>query len=164
MLLQEFFEYKNKLMKMMCENEELVKLVVDPDTGDDFDPLTLPYEQIFPFEYIPETTDKGKTYICFDVDIPQVINEVIYEPIIWIWVFTHKSLLRLPEGGVRTDRIAQILDEMLNGNRDLGLGEVNLKTVARFSPVEDFQGRVLAYQCTDTNRWGVRKPVPSRRR
>lgn len=161
MLLEEFFEYKNKLMKMFCTNEEVVKLVSDDD---DVDGLSLPYKQIFPFEFIPETTDRGKTYICFDVDIPEVSNEVVYNPVIWIWIFTHKSKLRLTEGGIRTDKIAQVIDTMLNGNRTLGLGEVNLRTVARFSPVEDFQGRVLAYQCRDTNRWGVKQQAPSRRR
>lgn len=161
MLLEEFFDYKNKIMKMLCTNQEIVTLVADQE---DFDGLTLPYSQIFPFEFIPETTDKGKTYICFDVDIPEVTNEVMYNPVIWIWIFTHKSKLRLPEGGVRTDKIAQIIDTMLNGNRELGLGETNLRTVARFSPVEDFQGRVLAYQCRDTNRWGVKQPSPNKRR
>lgn len=161
MLLEEFFQYKNTLMKMFCTNEEIVRLVSDDE---DTDGLSLPYKQIFPFEFIPETTDRGKTYICFDVDIPEVSNEVIYNPVIWIWIFTHKSKLRLAEGGVRTDKIAQVIDTMLNGNRTLGLGEVNLRTVARFSPIEDFQGRVLAYQCKDTNRWGVKQPAPSRRR
>lgn len=161
MLLEEFFDYKNKLMKMFCTSEEVVKLVADDE---DADGLSLPYKQIFPYEFIPETTDKGRTYICFDVDIPEVSNEVVYNPVIWIWIFTHKSKLRLPEGGVRTDKIAQVIDRMLNGNRELGMGEANLRTVARFSPVEDFQGRVLAYQCRDTNRWGVKQPVPTKRR
>ena len=60
MLLEEFFQYKNTLMKMFCTNEEIVRLVSDDE---DTDGLSLPYKQIFPFEFIPETTDRGKTYI-----------------------------------------------------------------------------------------------------
>lgn len=161
MLLKEFFAYKNKIMKMFCENEDLVKLVVNQE---DADGLKMPYSYIYPFEFIPETNDKGQTFICYDVDIPEVDNDVICRPVIWIWIFTHKNLLHLPEGGVRTDKIAEVIDGMLNGNRDIGLGELDLKTVARFSPQKDYQGRVLAYQAAETNRWGVHRQPPSRRR
>lgn len=161
MLLQEFFQYKNKIMELFCNNQELVELVSgNPDT----DGLTLPYTRIFPFEFVPETIDDGDTFICYDVDIPEIDNEVIYSPVIWVWIFTHKSRLRLPKGGVRTDKIAEVVDHMLNGNRELGLGELDLKMVGRFVPQKDFQGRVLAYQAHDTNRWGVHRNPPARRR
>ena len=70
----------------------------------------------------------------------------------------------MPEGGVRIDNIAIEIDKMLNGNRTLGLGELNLRAVDRFVPITDFRGRVVAYEGRDTNRWGVKHPVPNRRR
>lgn len=161
MLLEEFFQYKNKIMELLCTNDEVVKLVTKDE---DAEGLTLPYTQIFPYEFVPETIDKGETYICFDVDIPEIENDVIYYPVIWIWIFTHKNSMRLEEGGIRTDELAAVIDKMLNGNRELGLGELNLKTVGRFVPQKDFQGRVLAYQAKDTNRWGTHRQPPARRR
>lgn len=164
MLLEELFDYKNKIMKMFCENDEVVKLVAHIDDADDIDGLTLAYSRIYPFEYVPETVKEDDTFICFDVDIPDVESEVIYHPVIYIWMFTHKDTLRLDKGGVRTDMLAAEIDKMLNGNRTLGLGELDLRSVTRFAPIKDFQGRVLVYEGKDTNRWGVHKKAPMRRR
>ena len=161
MLLEELYEYKNKIMKMLCENENIVKLITGKDG---IDGLTLPYSHIYPFEFIPETVKEDDTFICFDVDIPEVTSEVVYKPVIYFWAFCHKDALRLPQGGSRTDALSAEIDQMFNGNRELGMGELNLRAVERFAPIKDFQGRVLAYEGKDTNRWGVKHPVPNRRR
>lgn len=161
MNLHEFFDYKNQLMKELCKNRNIVKLVTDKQ--DAVVPNhTLAYSQIFPFEFIPDTVNDGQTFICFDVDIADVINKTFYMPVIYIWIFTHKSKLRLQGGGVRVDRICEEIDKVLNGSRYYGLGTLNLKSVGRFSPILDYQGRVLTYTAVDFNRSGS-KQAPSKR-
>ena len=149
---------------MLCENDEVVKLVANIDDAEDIDGLSLAYSHIYPFEYVPETVKEDDTFICFDVDVPDVENEVLYHPVIYLWMFTHKDALHLKEGGVRTDKMAVEVDKMFNGNRNLGMGELDLRSVTRFAPIKDFQGRVLVYEGKDTNRWGVHKQAPVRRR
>lgn len=162
MNLEEFFDYKNTLMKTICTNERIVKLVTDND--DSVVPNhTIAYYQVYPYEFVPETVDNAKTFICFDVDIDSVINKTYYVPIIYIWVFTHKSKIRLPEGGTRTDAICRELDKVLNGNRYFGLGRLELGSVRRFSPVTDYLGRVMVYSARDWNDSAV-KPSPSNRK
>lgn len=97
MYLNEFFDYKNELMKTFCCNGEIVKLLTDSSSVEvpNYD---LAYSRIYPFEYIPDTVDDGKTFICFDVDIAEVLNKTFYLPILYVWVFTHKSKVRLREG------------------------------------------------------------------
>lgn len=164
MNLNEFFDYKNELMEEFCKSEAIVKLVTDIDDPD-VPNHTLPYSQIFPFEFLPETVDDGKTFICYDVDILEVDSKTFYVPALYIWEFTHKSKLRLSNGGgVRTDQLAVEIDKILNGSRYFGLGELNLNSVSRFSPITDYQGRVLTYYARDFNRPGVSKPVPSNRK
>lgn len=160
--LEEFFDYKNQLMKDICTSKEVVSLVTDNEDAK-VPNHTLAYSQIFPYEFIPETIDDGQTFICFDVDIANVINKTFYTPVLYIWVFTHKSKLRLKEGGARIDKIASALDKILNGNRYYGLGELNLKSVGRFAPITDYLGRVLTYTTTDFNRNGT-KPIPDKRK
>lgn len=163
MQLDEFFDYKNELMKTLCSNEKIVRLLTD--SKDAAVPnLNLRYTQIFPFEFVPDTVDDATTFICFDVDIPEVANKTYYLPALYIWVFTHKSKLRLSEGGVRTDRLAVEINRDLNGSRLFGLGELNLHSVGRFSPIADYQGRVLAYEATDFNRVGISKRPPANRK
>lgn len=162
MNLEEFFDYKNQFMKDLCCNADIVTLVTDK--ADSKVPShTIAYSQIFPFEFVPETVDNGQTFICFDVDIAEVINKTFYVPVLYVWIFTHKSKMRLKEGGVRVDKIASKVDEMLNGSRFFGLGELDLYNVGRFSPITDYQGRVLTYYAKDFNRLASKQPPSNRK-
>ena len=151
MRLNELFNYKNQLMKDICSNERIVKLITDRSDSE-VPNHTLPYSQVFPFEFVPETVDDGQTFVCFDVDVESVDNRTFYNPVLYIWIFTHKSKLRLPEGGVRTDEIASAIDDVLNCSRVYGLGELSLNSVDRFVPTIDYQGRVLVYIAKDFNK------------
>lgn len=104
------------------------------------------------------------TFICFDVDIAEVIDKTFYVPVVYVWVFTHKSKLHLEEGGVRSDKLAVEINKELSGSRYFGLGELDLSQVGRFSPITDYQGRVLTYYAKDFNRLSPSKKPPSRRK
>lgn len=163
MLLDEFFDYKNEVMKTLCCNSEIVRLITD-STKAPVPNYDLAYTQVYPFEFIPETVDEGQTFICFDVDIAEVIDKTYYVPVLYLWLFTHKSKLRLDEGGVRIDKLAVEVNKELNGSRYFGLGELDLHSVGRFSPIKDYQGRVLTYYAKDFNRLGPSKRPPANRK
>lgn len=162
--LDEFFNYKNKLMEDLITNKEIVKLLDDECKVSD-NPFSLIYTQIYPFEYIPDTVDVGKTFICCDVDIQKSMSKTFLVPYLYIWVFSHKSKLRLPEGGVRTDKICSEIAKSINGSRYYGLGELNLYSVKRFAPIDDYQGKVLTFQTQEFNRISpTGKTIPSNRK
>jgi hypothetical protein len=162
MELSELFDYKNLLMEDLCSNERIAKLV----TGNDEAQVPnhgLPYTQIFPYEYIPETIDESKTFICYDVDVLSVPNKTFLIPVLYVWVFTHKSRMRENGGGVLIDDLSIEVSKMLNGNRNYGLGELDLDSVRRFTPIAGFLGRALTFYAKDFNRNGS-KPAPATRR
>ena len=163
MQLNEFYDYKNQLMGDILTNEKIVSMI---DEEIDFKKAnTLAYTKVFPYEYIPETVQHGATYICFDVDIQRASNKTYYTPVIYIWVFTHKSLMRLKDGGVRVDQICAKLAETLNGSRYYGLGELDLYSVKRFAPMTDYQGKVITLYAEDFNRLSpTGKPIPANRK
>lgn len=162
MQLEEFFNYKNRFMKELCCDKDIVSLITDKSDSK-VPNHTLAYSQIFPYEFVPETVDNGQTFVCFDVDIAEVLNKTFYVPVMYVWIFTHKSKMRLPEGGIRIDILASKINELLNGSRFYGLGELSLKQVSRFSPITDYQGRALTYYAKDFNRNGS-KPIPANRK
>jgi hypothetical protein len=163
MQLQEFFDYKNKLMEDLLTNEEIVRLLSDTVPVQDAESLA--YKQVFPCEYVPDTVQDGKTFICFDVDVQESLNKTFLLPTLYIWVFTHRSKLRLPEGGVRTDKLCSEICEAINGSRMYGLGELNLYSVKRFAPMTDYQGKVMAFHAKDFNRqFTPNKPTPANRK
>ena len=163
MQLEEFFDYKNELMKTLCCNSEIVRLITDSSKAP-VPNYSLAYNFVFPYEFVPDTVDDGKTFICFDVDIADVQDKTFYLPVVYVWVFTHKSKMRLSEGGVRTDKLAVEINKELNGSRYFGLGELDLRSVDRFSPIADYQGRVLVYIAKDFNRQSPSKKPPANRK
>ena len=159
MYLDEFFNYKNQLITDLLGNEEIVRLLDDKyEVRPSEDSGALVYSQIFPYEYVPETVEHGQTFICCDVDISRMSdrreapsNKMIYSPVLYIWLFTHKSLLRLPEGGLRVDKLAHEIAKTINGSHNYGIGNLELYSVKRFAPMMDYQGKVMTFDATDWN-------------
>lgn len=165
MYLQEFFDYKNQLMGDLLSNEAIVDLLNDFDDRRPLTPEELAYTQCFPYEYIPETVEHGQTFICFDVDITKAPTKTYYDPTIYVWVFTHKSKLRLPAGGVRTDALCAEIVKMLDGSRYYGLGELEFEASRRFAPINDYQGKILTFGATDFSKFHpTGKPIPENRK
>lgn len=167
MQLADFFDYKNRLMQDLLTDEGIVRLLDDKVLMQNADQLV--YKQVFPYEYIPDTDSFGTTYICADVDVISQTrgrsNSLVYMPTLYIWVFSHRSLLRLPEGGVRTDKLCNLIAERINGSMYYGLGELNLCSVRRFAPVSDYQGKQLVFDMHEFMRFhDNNKDIPVNRK
>ena len=169
MNLKEFFDYKNQLFKDLLTNENIVKLInSDKDLSTAAD---LAYTQVFPYEFLPETVEHGYTYVCCDVDV-QVPNtrvatstRLYYKPILYIWIMVHKSKLRLPEGGVRSDVLCSEIASVINESLYYGIGGLQLYSAKRFAPMTDYQGKVLTFTADDINwTYDYNRPVPSNRK
>lgn len=165
--LEELFDYKNKLIGDLLTNENIVNLITD-DLDLREHPEDLVYRNVFPFEKIPGTTEDATTYVCCEVDIRNAsANKTYFDAVIYIWAFTHESLFRLPGGrGIRFDALASEIVKTINGSREYGLGELELASVTKMSPIEHYQGRRITFNASDFNRvhQSVGKPVPSNRK
>lgn len=163
MQLDDFFDYKNTLMEDLLTTESIVKLI-DEDIDLEQAP-SLSWKLVYPLEYIPDTVEHGHTFICFDVDVQRAINKTYLLPTLFVWVFTHRSKIRLPEGGVRVDKICNEIAKKINGSRNYGLGELDLTSVKRFAPLKDFSGKVMMFTAKEFNRmYDPTKPIPNNRK
>ena len=150
--LKEITVYKNQLMKAICTNEKIQELLrVSGDegmSGKDF-----VYERVFPYVYVPETTEKGYAYICFDLIVPRVWSSVAKQVEIDVYIMSHQDIMRLPEGaGIRIDLIAHEIDKILNGSTAYGMGGVELTYFGHFVPINGYYGHQLRYKVSDINR------------
>lgn len=162
--LELLFNYKNQLMDDLLTDDTVRHLLSD-DHGSDKKAEDLIYSQVFPYEYVPETVEDAKTFICSEVDITSVENQTFLRPTLYIWLFTHKSKVRMNEGGLRVDKLTSRIVKLLNGSRMYGLGELSLASARRFSPIANYQGRLLTFTARDFNCLApTGQPVPSRRR
>lgn len=162
--LELLFDYKNQLMDDLL-TDDIVRHLMSDDHSADLKPEELIYSQAFPYEFVPETVEDAKTFICSEVDITGVDNKTFLRPTLYIWVFTHKSKVRLKEGGLRIDKLTSRITKLLNGSHMYGLGELSLASARRFSPIANYQGRTLTFTARDFNRLSpTGLPVPDRRR
>lgn len=163
MQLEDFYDYKNQLMEDILTTDSIVELLVDEPPEDSAE---LAYKQVFPCEYVPETVQDGYTFICFDVDVQKAMNKTYLLPTVYVWVFTHRSRLRLPDGGgIRVDKICSEIAKKINGSFKYGLGELDLYSVKRFAPMTDYQGKVMTFYATEFNRLhSQNKDIPSNRK
>ena len=164
MQLEDFYDYKNQLMEDLLTTESIVKLIDDDIKMENA--ASLAYKNVFPFEYIPETVEHGYTFVCFDVDVSKASNKTFLLPTIYVWVFAHKSKLRLPNGkGVRTDKVCSERSKKINGSRNYGLGELDLYSAKRFAPMTDYNGKCLTFTAVEFNRqYDGSKHIPTNRK
>lgn len=164
MQLEEFFDYKNQLAEDLVTSEEIVKLLDENITMEEADSLI--YKQIYPYEYVPETNQEATTFVCCDVDILGTGGtKTFLSPVLYIWIFTHSSKLRLPEGGVRTDKLCSEICKKINGSREYGLGELELYAVKRFAPMTDYQGKCLIFHAKDFSKvYDPNRYIPANRK
>lgn len=167
MQLEELFNYKNKLMEDLLTNESIVHLIDEDVNIEEAEKLA--YTQVFPYEEVVETIERGKVFICFDLDIQRSVGSaparMLYEPVLYVWVFAHQSRMRLPGGGVRTDALCSEICKVLNGSRKYGLGELNLYAVKRFAPLMDIHGKCMTFQAKDISKvYDPTRAIPDNRR
>lgn len=164
MQLESFFNYKNRFMKDIVSDGVIVSLINEDVPVEDG--RSLSYKQVFPYEFVPDTVQHGHTFVCVDVDIQKVIGKNLYIPTLYVWVFTHKSKLRLPDGkGVRTDKLCSEISKKLNGSFFYGMGELELNAVRRFAPMTDFQGKMMTFNTIERSKaFDPKKEIPSNRK
>lgn len=162
--LDELFSYKNQFIDDIMKNRKIIRLLSD-DAETLRNPEELIYTQVFPYEFVPFTVEHGQTFICCEVDVRRVSNKTFLSPEMFVWVFTHDSLLRLPKGGLRIDSICSEIVRVVNGSRMYGLGQVNLYAAKRFSPIAHYQGRMLTFDTVDFNRiYNPKQVIPANRK
>lgn len=167
MQLEELYDYKNRFAEDVLTSETMVRLITDDDNYDMSRAGELMYTHVFPFEYMPDTVERAGTYIFIEVEAQRVTDDTFLNPVIYVWVISHKSKLRMPEGCVRTDKIVIELTKLLNGSRMYGLGGLDLYSVRRFSPIADYNGKLITFHAREFNKpYAARSSftVPSNRK
>ena len=76
-LCKELTEYRSKIMKLLCSDQEIVDLITDTPNSAIPD-RSLMYKNIFPYAYTPDVTKDTNNYICFRIYIPEVQNKTLF--------------------------------------------------------------------------------------
>lgn len=148
---EEFTTYKNTLMKAICTSDNIVELLKLDTDKKNITGKEMRYSRIFPYNYVPLTTEHATTYICFTVTAPNIKDGVISELRLTIYVFTHQDIMRT-ENGMRTDLLISEIDKLLNGSTEYGLGRVAPKMCDVMQvPCRGYSGLFSVYSVKDFN-------------
>ena len=147
-------DYKYNILLRLITNTDLVKALVfneenflNHDLGE-FNPISLIYSQIFPYQYTINIADEMKTYITMSFGNYKYINNVLKNGLFSLYIFTHKQLMKT-DSGLRTDLILDYVDSMFNQKRGVGSFSLELYSGGDFRVNDDYFGSVISYKFTD---------------
>lgn len=121
----EIIRYKQQIMSMFINNDEIVRLVDNKDIDNTEDLIN---ENIFYYLRVPQAPEEEKTYICIEVDIPdadRLYNNMLREHVITVYIITHENLMSTPLG-TRTDLLSAEIDKLLSSQRIIGKTKTEL--------------------------------------
>ena len=154
MNLKELGIYKNTAIQKLLTNTDIVSIVTP---NQEFDVERLLSENIFPYEYIPETTDTERTYICIETVVPRFKTNSCTDIQIVLYIFTHKKLMKcedvVDEVGTRIDILCHKIDELFNGSDDFGIGGLQQMSVLPYKSItSNYYVKAFIYFVPEFNR------------
>lgn len=148
----EIGEFKLSLVKKLINNPDIVTLIDHAGTVEYADDLI--YENIYPFNRIPDTEQEVKTYITVTVNVPSISskNDLIRNLVITIRAYTHQSLMRVAgKGMTRIDLLGAKIDEIMNESHEFGIGYVKLVSNTEHVLDANHMYRELMFRTDDLN-------------
>ena len=147
---------KNKIIRELIKNKDIVAAIGSP-TVDPKKPQELINTYIFDYHQNPFTLDTVETFLTIQVHIPHSFdtNKTFVKPTVEIWIISHERHMRvteIPKITVnRNDYLSQLIDTLLNGNSDIGLGTLKLESNIEGSFQMDYLYRKMTFVGTDLN-------------
>ena len=149
-------EYKNNIIFKLITNENLLKALVineenylEQNLPENFQPTSLIYSQIFPYQYTIDIEELPKTYITMSFGNYKYINNCFKNGILTFFIFSHKTLISKSNYGLRTDYILDQVDSMFNKKKDVGDFSLELYGGGDIKVNDDYFGSMISYRFID---------------
>lgn len=144
-------EWKNTIITKLQSND----LILDALGTTELEREDLVGKRIFPYLYIPSTQTEVTSYINVEISITSTSRNTIYSyPQIVIMIISHQDHMSLNMAGIsgsRNDYLSELIDEMLNGSNEYGIGTIVLKSNIAGSLNDTYRYRQLTFVGTDIN-------------
>ena len=157
MNLEEIGSFKNKIVsKLINDSNILDALLGDINNVEDPETALLGKDGsgnggcVFKFEYIPDTQENSKTFLCVEVVPQETDGDTITNMIIYVFAYCSKKLMqtyhRKGHAGTRVDILVSDIDKILNGNSEFGIGPLEWAGSSIYKPAQPYYGRMLVYR------------------
>lgn len=149
----DFTSYKETLLYKIIENENIVQALSNnkPNFLDEkivIDPISLIYNNIFPYRLSSKTFTEPKSLITMRFANFKPIGNKFRDGNIYFYIICHNSLVKT-DYGLRYDFIFSEIDDLFTNSRDIGIGKLELFDVSDLDIDENYMGSVCAFHVTD---------------
>ena len=157
MNLEEVGTFKNKVVSKLINDENILDVLLGDITKvEDPETLLLGKDEsgkggcVFKFEYVPDTQENSKTFLCVEVVPEETNGDTITNMVIYVFAYCSKNLMqtyhRKGQAGTRVDILASDIDKILNGNSEFGIGPLEWAGSSIYKPAQWYYGRMLVYR------------------
>lgn len=149
--MEEITRYKEKIMELLWRNSDIKNIIREV--------MNLPSLSYAQFrKYVkrygkhPDRIQEEGVYLFFEVDPTSIQNSTISRYTIYFWIFVNDDIVETPKGEVLTDTIASIIDKVINGSSNFGIGPLELVSAPTSNTITGWCCRQLTYKTPDFNR------------
>lgn len=164
--LDELIGYKHSVIKDIAEDQSVVGLLlndpnIDMESDEAYDVVG---NTIFDFDYVDRTVQRTDAYIMVDAEMMYPTSGTMHMWRLYVQVVCEKTYNKLDHKvfkgvrGNRRDNLARQIDLLINGRRDLGIGELQLYSVTTATVPDTFTSVLLTYEIHDFNQAALRRP------
>lgn len=158
--LDELVEFPKLVIMRLMESQIIRNLLVDCNdaTIEDLEDDEGRWKYFYDYEHIPGTTQEVKVAYCIDTDIVSVQNSTVKRLELYVSCFCSHALMPLDPkifkgmSGNRLNNLLRYADLSLRGDREFGIGKLELKNVRTVSSGNaGFAKKTLTYFIPDFN-------------
>ena len=155
--LKDVGSYKQSLVTSLVNDDDICSLLLNKKQYTEDEVENLLYTQIFPYLYIDDTQTETLTYLCFDVDMQDMVGArkssgSIKNMKLIVLAYCHKDVMQYHKkgySGTRVDILSDMVDRKISQSDKFGIGKPELFSVSNYFPNNKFYGKQLIYNIPD---------------
>ena len=152
--------YKEAIIKKISKSQNVIGLLlnnpkIDMDSDEANDIID---RNIFDYDYIDRTVQRSDAYIMVDSELDFPSSGSMNQWRVYVQIVCAKTFNSMDHkifrgvSGNRRDNLAQEIDAILNGERFIGIGELELISAAPANVPDTFTSMLLTYRVHDFRR------------
>lgn len=163
MNLEEIGIFKNRIVSKLIHDNNVVDVLLNGNEGDkDPEVALLGSDEtgtdgcVFEFEYVPDTQETSKTFLCVEVIPEETSGDTITGMSVYVFAYCSKNIMqtyhRKGTAGTRIDILISDIDKVLNGNQEFGIGPLEWAGSDIYKPAQIYYGRMIVYRANTFRR------------
>ena len=145
---------KSKVISRLLESDEFAKVMLRKEDFTDNEKNDMEYKQIFDYPYVDGTQEEVMPFVCVET-VCRGTNRTIKSMDLYIWIFVHRDCMQMNKQHIKTymgnraDVLMDIIERLLRGSNDLGIGNLSLLDIGYTIPQSKYFGRQIRYNIPD---------------